>query len=180
MGVKHVCDTSIPTQFTPIHWYGNVILMKLSSPAAPEVVIWQLPVQSVKKISSNWRHCRFSTCVVIIVIRYPYPSGLLHHHNTSYLGSHLRRWSKPEELEVNSPQESNTSYNIIERIQRKTKPWTQVHPNKYVLLWYVTGPPCPQSGYFIGTGANHTIARVPVKRFWRMWLKTSLESNRTC
>ena len=47
-----------------IHWNGNVfILMKFSSLAALEVVKmtkWQLPLQPVIKISSKWRHFRFS------------------------------------------------------------------------------------------------------------------------
>ena len=45
----------------PWYWNGNVIIWTKFSPLASlEVIIWQLPVQSVMKISSKWQYFYFS------------------------------------------------------------------------------------------------------------------------
>ena len=67
-----------------VHWNGNVlILMKFSTLAALEVVIWQLSVQSVTKNSSTlqWRHNECDGVSYHLTIVY----------STVYLGAYQRK-----------------------------------------------------------------------------------------
>ena len=68
----HLHDSSGPCPpFALVtHWNGNIILKKLSPPAALKLSEWQLSMQPMAEMSSKRQHSRFNARLNLAVIAY--------------------------------------------------------------------------------------------------------------